>query len=353
MRQGSKLIMGVGQKGVSPQLQLTLTFTVCVAISLLFDWPYSFFCPLLSLHIMMLQLPAIPLKEYIKVFVTAAVGAGIGALVAMVYSLSSWVFLLMIAAVIFACHRFDRLKPNPIHAPIRVVAIVLVAAIGIVNQALIIPLTANLLLGLAVAMVVSYIMYALLPIKSQNDDSHSGAEVKTTPLLLNKEWVVLAVFMPLLILFTYTDLKQYYMVIVAVSVISFYPEVSHVAKISWDFLRANLLGGAVAVMGYIIYMQGLSVTSSEYLLPLAVVFLSSLLLTAIIYHPKAKHLAHYSLTPFALLLLQADRFDFNIYQSYQFRLLSVFTAVVYTLVVCWLISCIYRKVIHRKTPPHR
>ncbi|MBC7003156.1 DUF2955 domain-containing protein [Photobacterium sp. BZF1] len=345
--------MNIGQKGITPQLQLTLTFTVCVAITLLFDWPFSFFCPLFSLHIMMLQLPSLQLKGYGKVFITAAVGAVVGALIAKVYSLSPLIFLLIIAAVIFTCHRFDRLKPNPIHAPIRVVAIVLVSAIGIVNQALIMPFTISLLLGLAVAMVVCYLMYILLPTPIQDGDSHSETDASTTPIMIKKEWAVLAVFMPLLILFTYTDLKQYYMVIVAVSVISFYPEVSHVARIGWDFLRANLLGGALAVAGYITYTQALSVISSEYLLPLAVVFLSSLLLTAVIYNSKAKHLAHYSLTPFALLLLQADRFDFNIYQSYQFRLLSVFTAVVYTLVVCWLISCIYRKVIHRKTPPHR
>ncbi|MGR5065011.1 DUF2955 domain-containing protein [Photobacterium sp. DNB22_13_2] len=338
--------MAMVNSGISRQLKLALTFTLCVAITLIFDWPFSFFCPLLSLHIMMLQLPAMPLKEYCKVFVTAVVGAAAGALIAFSYLLSPVIFLLVNAAVIFACHRFDRLKPNPIHAPIRVVSIVLVSAIGIVNQALIVPLTASLLLGLGIAMVVSYIMYALLPIQSHTDDSHSDTD--TTPPLMNKEWVVLAVFMPLLILFTYTDMKQYYMVIVAVSVISFYPEISHIAKVSWDFIRANLLGGALAVVGYVIYFQGQILTTSGYLLPLIVVFLSCLLLATIIYHPRAKHLAHYSLTPFALLLLQADRFDFNIYQSYQNRLLSVMTAVVYTLVVCWVITAIYRKWSHLK-----
>ncbi|WP_159064982.1 hypothetical protein [Thaumasiovibrio subtropicus] len=292
------------------------------------------------LHLVALRLPEAPIKVYLGHWLTAIMGTLVAIGIASLQVVSPWLLLVGMACAIFLYQRSDRLQPDPMKMTLRMISLVLVCAIAVVNPTILLPFGYGLLFNIAIAMLMSYLVVKCLPApKTALADQPMGTPANTP--IWHKEWLILLLFMPMMMVFIAMELNQYYVALVTICVMALYPELEKIKQTSRDFVLGNLLGGAIAIVSYFIY-TAFKTETSNLVLSIVIVACSSLLIAITLFNMKTKAIAHYALSPFALLLVQSERLGFNIFTSFEIRLLSVMSAALYMVIAMWVVTSAYQ-----------
>ena len=309
---------------------LAFTFTLATSILYVFTWPYAFLFPLLSLHIRFYDLPALPFREYVTLFfvVFASVTYAFG--LSFIYPISSVLYIVLLGSTIFTIHLWDKHRPNQLYTALRALSVVLVSAITMVNPALLPRFTSGLVTSLLLAMILCFVIDKVVIYFYEGQDVRVSNDHHTEPYnKSSNEWQALFIFLPAVTVFIWLELFNYYVVLVAICVLTLNPNLKFIKNNSKQYLAANVLGGSIALGGYIIYSLAEPYTGVSWLLGITVTFLTAVLLGIIVYHSQFTSQAQFVLSPFALLLVQSDNIDINTLDNYQLRIVSVFIAVMY------------------------
>lgn len=322
--------------GTNKALLLAVNFTLATLAVIGVGSPLSFLCPLLALHIWALELHKLSARAYVTVFVNALAGVSLGFVIGTLYTYSITAYLLALASVLILSQYIETIKPNPITNSVRVISLILVAALGIKNQALLLPFSIALISNLFVAMLIARLLYMTVygPVFKKDATSDCTAQSK----LGVKDLSLLLTFMPLVTLISIFPFDGFYVSLVIVSVMTMSVVLGNIRSQAINYLVANLCGGALAILGYLSYSFLLTTPLSPLLIAITVVFCCSFILGLVLYHGTTHNIAHFALSPFALLLIQSDRIDFNIYLSYQNRVFAVALGVAYASVALYLLG---------------
>ncbi|GEA52146.1 hypothetical protein VIN01S_29500 [Vibrio inusitatus NBRC 102082] len=328
--------------------QLSLVFTISTSILYVYSWPFAFLFPLLCLHIRFYELAAMPLREYVTLFFVAFSGIAFGFGISFLYPISPALFVAVLGASIFSVHFWDKQKPHQLHTALRVISVVLVSAITMADHSIVPLFTLSLVVSLLLAMMLCYVLDKLVAYFYKHEDmsaiEHHHEATAHEP---TNEWQALLIFLPATFIFIWLELFYYYVALVAICVLTLNPDLAFIRNNSKQYLVANLLGCSIALGGYALYAVFEPYIDAKLLLVFSVTFLMSTLLGVIIYRTQFNSIAQFVLSPFALLFVQSDRVDFNIFDNYQLRLVSVFMAVVYVYVAAQIVAS-YREKSHKK-----
>ncbi|MGY3569557.1 hypothetical protein [Vibrio paucivorans] len=333
----------IKQQSLVNTIHLAVTFTIAVGVLYLYTWPYAFFFPLLCLHIRYNELTELSVKQYASLFVVAVGGIALGLAISTLYSTSTLLFVLATALVLFLLYWWERYSHNQLHTALGVLSFALVCAVTFANHLIVADFSYYLFTNLLFAMSLCFALdkalsYVMLRLTSNKAQYTSNTQVSSTPQLFSNEWQAIAIFLPAAFAFILFDLSHYYVVLIAICVLTLTPNLAIIRQDSLRYVYANLIGGGLAVLGYYSYALISLKFGPSVAIELCLTFMFTLILGVIIYCSNWKPLGKFMLSPYAILLIQSDNVGFSILDSFQLRLVSVGIAIVYLYGVIHLIT---------------
>lgn len=325
----------------SQAILLAVTFTLAIGILYFYSWPFAFLFPLLCLHVRFHELTSMPLKDYLSLFLVIASGIGSAFLISLLYPISVLLFLLIIALAMFLNYWWDKHDPNHLYTSLRVLTLILVSSVTLASHDITSTFSLSLTVCVFIAMGLSLLVdriYTFLFVKGSEHSTNSHQHTPSVEEAISNEWQALLIFMPAAFAFVVLDLSHYYVVLVAICVLTLSPDLSKIRGGTWQFLLANVIGGGIAILGYYGFLLASNWLGYSVTLQLMFTFGFVTILGLLIYCSRLSHIGHYMLSPFAILLVQSDRVGFSILDNFQIRITSVSIAVVYIALVVGLLS---------------
>lgn len=309
-------------------LSFSLTFTSAISLLYIYSWPAAFLCPLLCLHIRYYDLTSLPFYIYVKILFVSLGGIISGLAISQLYQVSPILFVFSFLCLLLVLSHKDRFHSNDFYTSLRLICATLVCTTTLVQPNSSIDFSVALALNLSIAMAMSLTVDKFLRNTQPSKEHHVTEKSFTfnpwrTPMMLS----------PVVFLFLLIEIPDYYTIVIVICILSFATNPQAIKHQSFKYLKANLLGGLLAIFGFCMYEFISIVIGESSLLGLVIAFMTSSVLGYFIYGPEPSNISAFTLSPFALLIVQSDNSNFNLVDSYLLRISCIVIAILYILIV--------------------
>ncbi len=262
-----------------PETRVILRFvfgvTLAIGLSQLIDWPVGFITPVFLT--MLLQAPApLPPMAAASFILILAMSLGVGQVVGAFLPIMPMVCLLILTFLFFATFYWAQGGASQLNVVFVIIGLTLMPVVSIQSRDIANAAAAGLLTSGLVALLLSWVMFALIPTGS----GAAPAEPPATPALSDTErmaaaGVMTAIIAPLAIAFLFFGWTQLIVLVIAAILVQ---QMSLAASVKGGLalVAANIAGGMVAVAIYYLLVAA----------PHFVMFMALMLLVALLFAPR-------------------------------------------------------------------
>jgi len=250
--------------------------TIAMAVAQGFGWTLSYLVPVLLLGF--LAPPALPLsfKEGMKFILVIVIAVFFGLLFDNLVSFPLVFVPMMFLVFLLLFYAKESVIPPGLRTWI-LIAVVLIPMMALTSQNLSILVANILVLDAVVAVLIAWVVYAIVPNPKGSETYIDAAAKKQIQPLSEKERFAnaletTAVFYPVLLLFFLFQLTDYLIILIFIVILSGMPAASKSFKVGKVLIIGNLFGGLASIVFY-----NIMTFVPEYYYLLLVTFLAGLL----------------------------------------------------------------------------
>jgi hypothetical protein len=238
-------------------LRLALATALSMWFSQVVNWPMSFLAPVFTLFILSLPVPALPLKDGIKIVVVLAVCANAGLMLLPFILNQRMVGILLLTLALFHSFYYTARGGSPAVGAFATIGLALVCSIGTVSIDAVVGVVNGLLIGMASGLTFAWIGHAILPDSSARIESTAATTEKPPPnepdlpAARRRAWRSLLIVMPIIIWFLLSSASaSYAAVLIKVSSMGQQADLDQTNEAGSSLLMSTVIGGLAAIIGW-------------------------------------------------------------------------------------------------------